>query len=230
MQPAGNLFDKYKEAQDFLGAGNLRKSADLCKEILDIDPKFAHGYHLMSSLFRSTGDYKKALNFADMAIDILPNEAVFHMQKGQVLFAMSDWEMAKLAFKKASELEPNNALAVLLWADSLSQQKKFDEALVLFRRARAIQDIPEVDEHEGLCLSMSGNLMMAEMMFDRVIARRPDYDWGYIHKAKMLLDRGDVDAAGQFFSKALERNPNAEEAQLGLESIEHIRRESATLH
>ena len=212
MLSSTHLLDEFRKAELLLAKGELQGAADLCRQMLDSDPAFAHGYHLMSSLFRATGNYEKALNFAQLAIRIEPTIAAFHMQQGQVFYALGDWQAAATAFRTASELDNQNPLPVILWADTLIQAKDYDEAHVLFKRARCLGNIPELDEHEGIFLLARGDMDAAEAIFDRVIARRPGYDWGHIHKGKILFDRGQYNDANRSFARALNVNPAAYDA------------------
>jgi tetratricopeptide (TPR) repeat protein len=218
MHAAPQTQSLYAQAQQSFAAGDLKNTVELCRQMLDVDPQFAHGYHMMSSLFRVTGNYEKALTFADMAIKLAPQVCDFYVQQGQIWFAMGKWQEAAQAFKKAGDVDPTNNLSLILLADCHSQLGEYDEAVRMFTRARAIQDIPEIDEHEGICLLMQGETTTAEMMFDRVIARRPDYYWGYIHKGKLLVERNQGDQAAAYFRKALAIQPNAEDALQGLEA------------
>lgn len=216
MTGAAELLNTYQKAEGLLIAGELRQAADLCKQILDANPNFPYGYHLMSALFRATGTFEKALTFSQMAIRLEPRIAAFHIQQGQVFFALSHWDDAAKAFEQASQLEPTNQLALLLWADTCAQQGKFEEANRLFRKLRNVGDMPEIDEHEGLCLSMQGNVKEAEKRYDRVIQRRPDYAWGYIHKGKLLLEQMNDSEAEGCFARAIKLDPQAYEALQGL--------------
>lgn len=219
MPSAPNLLQMFDQAHAFLGAGELRKSADLCRELLNIDPQFPKGYYLMSLLFRATEDFAKSLEFADNAVRLAPEESSFHFNRGQVLFCMSQWKEAEQSFKTASELDPGNVLALVLRADSHSQLGDFETATALFSRARDLLDIPEIDEHEALCLITKGDMIGAELMIDRVIARRPDYDGGYIHKGKLCVARGQGSEAQAHFTRALACNPNSQEAQQCLAAL-----------
>lgn len=212
MQPATDPHTIYRQAETLLAAGDLRRTGELCKELLSAHPQFPYGYYLMSSLFTKTGDLNRALTFAQMASDKAPDIALFHIRLGQTLFALADWKAAAKAFQNACRLEPNNPLPVLLWADTCAQRKQFDRALELFARARAIADIPEIDEHEGLCLAMQGNREAAEKRFDRVIERRPAYEGGYIRKAKLLMDKKHLAGTESCLAKALACNPHSFEA------------------
>ena len=217
------LFERYQQAQALLAEGELQQAAELCQTILNADLKFAHGYQLMSSLFRTTGDFDRALELIERALALQPREALFHFQKGQLLFALGRFAPSVESLSAAHALDPTHTLTVLLLADGYAQLSQFDEAERLFRRARAMQDLPEIDEHEGLCLLMKGDLATAELMFDRVIARQPDYAGGYAHKGRVLLFRKHYDRAEPLFEKALSLNPQTVEAQHGLALIHESR-------
>lgn len=197
-------------------AGELRKSADLCKQILDTDPTFAHGYHLMSSLFRATGNFDKALDFSKKAVHLAPNMPDFYVQQGQILFVLGRWEEAEQVFAKVHAICPNDITPLILWADSCARQEKFEQSELLFAKARSISDTVDIDEHEGLYLLAKGDMEKAEALFDKVIKQKPAYDWGYIHKGKLLLLQNRDTEAGAHFARALTYNPMAYEALYGV--------------
>ncbi len=224
---AVDVHQLYTRAEQLLDEGKLQPAADLCQQMLAINPQCAEGYHLMSSLFRRTGNYEKAVLFSRMAIDRDPTVADFYMQQGQSLFALNKWEEAFEAFSKAHALAPQNAIFIVLQATTLTQQKKFDAALALFAKARGLADLPEIDEHEGICRLQKGDVVAGEAMFDRVIARRPDYEWGYVYKGKLLLSQAKEDEATGMFNRALSLNAGNVEALQGLAVIQ---RRQAKIH
>src|SRR5436309_1904234 len=130
-----DLHDHYKKAKALLADGDLRQAADICKQMLEADPRFAYGYHLMAALFKTTGNYEKALNFSQMAIELEPSVLSFHMQRGQVLFALAQWEAAGAVFAMGHLLQPQEAMPLIWWADCCARQGRFEEAGILFTQA-----------------------------------------------------------------------------------------------
>lgn len=216
MLGAATLLETYQQADAMLAAGKLQQAADMCKQMLETNPNFAYGYHLMSSLFRTTGNLEKALSFSEIAIRLDPSVPPFHVQQGQILFTMARFDDAGMAFERAHRLCPTEALYLILTADVSAQQGRYEEALALFTRARALSDIPEIDEHEGLCLIVMGDLTLAEQRFERLIARKPEHPAGYIHKGKVLLLTGRDREAEVAFAKALACHAASQEALHGM--------------
>lgn len=209
MDPATDLFDAYTRADHLLSEGDLRQAADICKTILDSDPDYPYGYHLMASLFRATGTMHQALSFAQMAVKLAPEVLAFHMQEGQVLLAVEDYDAAILAFQKAHELQPEDFQPLMYWGDCCVHLGMVEMGLELYRRARRLSDHPKLDEHEGLCLLKMGELARAEKCFDRMIQRSPDACEGYLYKGQLMLLQNRLLDAEAWLSKAIKRNPNS---------------------
>jgi predicted TPR repeat methyltransferase len=216
MQPATDLFEAYNRAERLIASGDLRQAADMCKEILDTNPDFAYGYHLMASLFRATGTYDRALTFAEMATRMAPDITAFHIQQGQVLCSLQEWEKAAETFTTAHNIDPANAVILLLLASTFTQRGQYDVALGLLERARGINDLPEIDEHEGLCHVIRGKPEQAEKCFDRLIERKPGYFMGYIHKGRLLMDGKHNPQAEALMARALKLNPRSYDALYAL--------------
>jgi predicted TPR repeat methyltransferase len=212
MNPSSELYDAYREAEALLAAGELRRAADLCKVMLDSNPEFSYGYHLMSSLFRATGTHARALEFAQIAVRMAPEVGEFHIQHGQILLSVGDWAGATAAFEAAYNVTQDDPIALLLWADACARQSDFEKAEMLFVRARGMENIPEMHEYEGLCMAMQGRVGEAETLFALLIAERPEYYPGHIHMGKLLMDHKFTVRAEACLARALRINPVAYDA------------------
>lgn len=208
MNVATNLEDAYNKAQAMIAEGNLRAAADLCKEMLDANPEYPYGYHLMASLFSATGTFERAVTFSQMATQLAPEVCAFHMQHGQLLYSLGEYESAAISFMAAYQIEPSNPIILLLLASTFSGRGEYEEAHNLFIHARTLSDIPEIDEQEGLCHFMQGNYKEAETMFDRIIDNYPDYIWGHIYKGQVLMEARYNGQAEACMARALKIDPN----------------------
>ena len=216
MNAATNLFDAYKKAESLIAEGNLRAAADLCKEMLDANPEYPYGYHLMASLFSATGTFERAVTFSQKATQLAPEVCAFHMQHGQLLYSLGEYEAAAVSFMAAFHIEPQNPIIILLLASTFTGRGQYEEAHGLFLHARAISDIPEIDEQEGLCHVLQGNQQEAEALFDRIITRCPDYIWGHIYKGQILMNARHFPQAEACMARALKCNPDSFEALFAL--------------
>ncbi len=216
MDAATNLFDAYKKAEGLIAEGNLRAAADLCKEMLDANPKYPYGYHLMASLFSATGTFERAVTFSQMATQLAPDVCAFHMQHGQLLYSLGEFEAAAVSFMAAFHIEPKNPIIILLLASTFTGRGQFEEAQGLFIHARMMSDIPEIDEQEGLCHVQQGNQKEAEILFDRIITRCPEYIWGHIYKGHVLMAQRNLPQAEACMARALKLDPASFEALFAL--------------
>lgn len=211
-----SLFDAYKKAETMIAEGNLRQAADLCKEMLDANPQYPYGYHLMASLFSATGTFERALSFAQTATQLAPEVCAFHIQHGQLLYALGAYEAAALSFTAACNIEPLNPIILLLLASTFTGRGRYAEAHGLYLRARSLSDMPEIDEQEGLCHFMQGNHQEAEILFDRIIARCPDYIWGHIYKGQVLMEGRQHTRAEASMARALRIDAHSFDALFAL--------------
>jgi predicted TPR repeat methyltransferase len=219
MATGTSLIDSYQKADALLSKGELQQAADICKQMLDSNPNFAYGYHLMASLFKVTGNFEKALNFAELAIKLDPNVPSFYLQRGALLMSLQCYEAAEDMFRKAYQMKPDLVQALLMSADACVHQGRYEDAARFFAiaRSRAANDEQaDIDQQEGICQLAQGHIQRAEALFDRVIAQRPSQADGYLHKGRILLHQHRDQEAEVCYARALNCNPHLQEALHGM--------------
>ncbi len=219
MSPGSSLIDSYQKADALLCRGELQQAADICKQMLESNPNFAYGYHLMASLFKVTGNFEKALSFADLAIKLDPNVPSFYLQRGTLLMALHCYEAAEDVFRKAYQMKPDLIQALLMAADACVHQGRHDDAARTFALARSRttdHEQADIDQQEGLCQLSLGQLARAEALFERVIAQRPNQAGGYLHKGRILLHQQRDQEAEVCYARALNCDPHLQEALHGM--------------
>jgi len=190
----------------------FQPAATLCQQILNQDDTFAPAYSLMGELWRQMGNVENAVKFLELAIKFDPKNAGFHVQYGQCLILTARWDDALKAFEKAQKLDGKNPLAYLLAGDVYLQHHEHEKAMQQFHKAKRPSDMPEIEEHMGLCYQDMGKLAEAEQAYRNVIARKPDYFHIYIQLASLLILQNKIADAEALYDKALSLNPLSHEA------------------
>ena len=118
------------------------------EQAIAVDPNYALAYVGLADAYRSAlaGDMPpdelltKAKSAAQKAIQIDDTLADAHAELGFIIFWNDwDWNAAEKEFKRALEIDPNNADAHLFYAHLLSNLARHPEALQEVKRARELE-------------------------------------------------------------------------------------------
>lgn len=170
MPISAQLLDTYSLARQSLADGDVRKAGDLCRHILDADPDCAHGYHLMSRLFKSTGNLDKALMFADLAVQREPEVAEFYVWTAELCFYLKNFARAESMARLALMKKPDDEDALGQLFASLREQQKFDESQKVLLEILKLQ--PETPQLKHAKLVLGGETIesapkaFVETLFD----------------------------------------------------------------
>lgn len=206
------VLEQFEQANNLLARGELQPAATLCKQILAQDETFAPAYSLMGELWRQIGNIDNAVKFLALAIKFDPKNPNFHVQHGQCLILKEEWDEALSELEKAQKLDKKNPIAFILAGDVYLQRRDYQRAIDQFMKAKSLKDMPEIEEHMGLCYQEMGDIAKAEKSYRNVIERKPDYFHAYIQLGNLLMMRGGLEEAEKMFDKALECNPDSHEA------------------
>ena len=154
----------YSQAQYALAQGDLKQAASLCQQLMDGFPESAQAYHLMSSLFRATGNFQKAYDYASLASRMDDCVMQYHMQQGEVLEAMQATDQAMECFKRAQALAGRDPAPFLAMARCLMQVERFDEAREQLNQAREFAVGADIFSAEAECLIGMGECAEAEQL------------------------------------------------------------------
>jgi len=132
--------------------GAFQQILDEYQKAISLDPTFALAYTGLADLFSRRGNsltgaesreaYKKAKFYAQKALDLDGDLAEAYTSLARIKrIADWDWEGAEKEFKKAIELDPNNAAALSWYAQLLSILGRHDEAFEMINRATDIDPI-----------------------------------------------------------------------------------------
>lgn len=164
----------------------------LHEDILKTQPKHYDSLHLLGVIAAETGHNQSAVDLIRKAIELNPNNAAFHSNRGIALKELKQLEAALESFDKAIAIKPDYAEAYYNRGIALAELKQFDAAVESFDKAIAIKpDYTKAHFNRGAALADLRRLNAAVASYDRAIAIKPDYAEAYWNKSLALLLDGD---------------------------------------
>ncbi|MCG3159880.1 MAG: Serine/threonine-protein kinase PknD [Acidobacteria bacterium] len=168
-------YDLYTQGRDLYLRNNrksLEKALDYFRQAIALDPRYALAYCGIadvwagfSSQYLPPGEaIPKAREAALKAIELDEALPEAHHSLALVkLWGEWDWAAAEREYKRALELNPNFVRARIYYAEFLSQQKRFEEALREIKRAE------EYDPASLQALGREGYIHYQMRQYDRAI-------------------------------------------------------------
>ncbi|GAI23733.1 unnamed protein product, partial [marine sediment metagenome] len=122
------------------------------------DPTFAGAWNNKGTAFAELGDFDKAINYYERAIEIDPTCASAWNNKGLAFSELGDFDKKIKCYEKAIEIDPTCADAYGNLGVVFIHLHKFNEALFKFRKAREqfikrdsdlfVNDIEKLNKYE----------------------------------------------------------------------------------
>ncbi|WCJ43478.1 Tetratricopeptide repeat (TPR)-like superfamily protein [Euphorbia peplus] len=119
------------------------------------DTQLAHSFQAHGDKLAEDGKYREALGKWEAALNLMPNNAVLHEQKAQVLLEIGDAWKALRAATRATELEPSWAEAWITLGRAQLNYGEPDSAIESFDRVLAMKaDSEEAKEDRQRALQL----------------------------------------------------------------------------
>jgi len=156
------------------------------------------------------------MSAARKAIELDPDLAAPHVLLAAVYQKQWQWSDAEAEFKRALELNSNDAGAYVGYAKWLMCQGRTDEALAWAQRARDLDPLGAAGDLLGFPGITKGWILFHARRYDEAIRelRSDDPDHRYLGMA--LIANGQPDEAITVLEKALSRSPDRSPAVMGV--------------
>jgi tetratricopeptide (TPR) repeat protein len=208
---------KFQTAFQYYQEGKLDDAADVCREILGIQPNHPEAVHLLAMLHYQFQEYTLASSYIEKALQLDPNDCYAYFLLGNIFQEQGNLEKAETLFQKTTELNPSFADAYYNLAIILEKTDQLEKALISYRKALALN--PSLaDVHNNL-----GNLLLKMKRFDEAVTYlgnalqlNPDYVLAFNNMGMALKGQGHLDEAILHFRKAIELNPAFADAHYNL--------------
>ncbi|CAN5654240.1 hypothetical protein BH20ACI3_BH20ACI3_14640 [soil metagenome] len=178
----------------------VNKSISYFQQAIGIDPSYALAYAGISDAYRSlalagemlpTEFLLKAKAAAQKAIDLDDTLAEAHTTLGVSIFWYDwNWSAAEHQYKRALELDPNNANAHLFYAHLLSNTGRHVEALAEVKRARELDPLsPFVNALEGQFLIHAGRTDEALARLQKTFELEPNFWMAHLFASSAYIEK-----------------------------------------
>jgi serine/threonine protein kinase/Tfp pilus assembly protein PilF len=192
-------------------AEGLKKSIDLFQQAIAADPNYALAYTGLADTYNVASSYgigitpRQARLLADEASrkaleldDSLPEA---HTARAGALAMGWKWSEAEPEFRRAIELNPNNAAAHYFYAFSfLIPEKRIDQALEEFRTALSLDPLSSiVNTNYGVTLMVAGRYPEALAQLQKVLERDPAFKPAHYRLSQLYATTGHfADAISEY--------------------------------
>ena len=147
----------------------------------------------------------QARDAAQRAVEIDDTLADAHAELGFIIFWYDwDWDASEKQFRRALELDPNNANAHLFYAHMLSNMGRHAEALAEAKRARELDPLNLlINALEGQFLIHAGRTDEALERLQETLELDPNYFLARYYASSAYIDRGMYSEAVNEARKAM---------------------------
>ena len=200
---------------------NLRKSLNLFQRALDKDPTLSRAwvgiakvwFWLADAYVKPLQAYQAVESAATKALELNENDAEAHAYLGEAKRVLHwDWKTGERELQRAVEIDPNSAMAHLLFAhhrlcsgDLAGGQIELDEA----KRLDPLS--PLISDHQAVLFLYSDRLDDAVAAAKRTLTLDPNYNYLEPTLARIYREQGKLEDALALYLKAQQgtHEPNA---------------------
>jgi TolB-like protein len=203
-------YDDYLEgryAWNERSIASMARGVEYFQQAIDQDPNYAAAYAGMAQCYTLLAMDRlpnrrellaKAKTAALRAVELDDSSAEAHVALGGVrVFADFDWPGAEVEFKRAIELNPNDAQAHHWYANLyLDPQGRYDEAIAEMQQAQALDPLSLIINTDlGYAYYVAGQDDEAAVQFRKVMAMDPNFVPAMYDLSALDVTRNDEQAA-----------------------------------
>ncbi|GAB4551232.1 MAG: type IV pilus biogenesis/stability protein PilW [Rhizobacter sp.] len=169
----------------------------------------------LATAYYSRGQLTTALDEVKQALAVNPNLGDAYNLRGLIYAALGDDVLAQESFKRALQINPSDGDSMHNYGWYLCQQKKYDEAEAMFRRALAVPQYPGTARTlltTGVCEARAGRWIEAEGTLTRAYELDPANPVTAVNLSEVLLKRGELERA-RFYMRRVNAVANQSNAQ-----------------
>jgi serine/threonine protein kinase/Tfp pilus assembly protein PilF len=204
----------------------IKKSIELFQQAIAADPNYALAYAGLADTYNIAPGYisitsKQGEVLADeaarKAVELDDSLSEAHAARGFALANLKKWSEAEPEFRRAIELNPNNAAARYFYAFGyLAPQNRIEEALEQFRTALSLDPLSSiVNTNYAVTLMYARRYPEAVAQFQKVLARDPNFAPAHYKLSQLYATTGRFPEAVAELRKAFPKPTQVSEDAKG---------------
>lgn len=205
------------QAFNFHQKRNLREAERLYREILLVKPDNDTVLYLLGLLASQAGQFETAINLLNKAIEISP-AADYYRDFGDIMFDVGKKQEAGQIYRKALELNPDDAETSFNLALLSQELGNIDEAISCFENVVRInpKDSEAFNSLGVLVYNHKKDFINAEKCFNKAVELKPSFVDGYFNLGLVYTALNQNDKAVFNYNKAVKLNPKLSKAYFNM--------------
>ena len=193
--------------------GKLDQAEEICRQLLEVEPRSADVLHLLGVIAHQTGHNQRAVEMFDLAIEIDQYGLGNHYNKGVALQELKQFERSVASYSTAISLNPEFAEAYSNRGIALQELKQFDSAVASYDKAISLKpDYVEAYSNRGIALQELKQFDAAVASYDKAISLNPEFGEAYYNRGNALQELKQFDFAVANYDEAIALKPGYVEA------------------
>jgi tetratricopeptide (TPR) repeat protein len=141
--------------------GDREKAEEIYKKLIDVEPSSEEGVTELARLHMESGDNKEAIALLEGFLKQRPDSDVALQLLGEVYSELQEYDKAADAYRRASELDPDDIEIKKSAAQALFLADQLDDSLKLY------EQIAKAEPDDGIALLRLGQIYRRQMKYDR---------------------------------------------------------------
>jgi tetratricopeptide (TPR) repeat protein len=225
---AADLFAQARKAHQ---AGDLRRAAELYRQVVADDPAHSHAWYLLGIACHGLGQSDEALAHLHRALRHQPGLAEAHNHVGLIFAQAGRLDEALASFRAAARAKPSLAEAHHNAALALLKQNRAAEAAAACREAvKARPDFADAHNTLGLALAAEGLFDEAAASYREALRLQPNHARAQANLAEALRQLGETGSLAALASGPGGAKSAEASNQLGLALMGQGKAEEALPH
>lgn len=196
--------------RDLCQSGDLRGTANICRDILKEDPANWEFLHLLALTLNEAGLADQALPLLQRCLAIRGADSSLLFNYGVVLRKMSRFHEAARAFRHAAEAAPERFDCWFNYGEALRRLGKLDDAVAALSKAANIEPgSPDAWYILGNVRLEQGQFEAAIDYLGKAVARAPGHADALNNLGLALKSAGRMEDAVEAFQRSVQADPDA---------------------